>query len=239
MVVSPAIKNKLFCKGCEYIMANQEIYVNEEVVLNKVAIYTFLQKFYAGHLNKLKESDWKELIKLINNEWVILSNGDPEKVLHKFHEVSKEDLEELEYEFNRLFVGPNRLEASPYESTYRNDQRSLMQFETLAVRRFYEKAGLEVSKKNVEPDDHLALELEFVCYLLENNKESDKYYKMYQDFLKEHLLQWTETHCELVREKTKNNILIGISYLLQNLLSEEKIQLSLKGAFLLEVFSGT
>lgn len=211
------------------MMVNQQFSINEEVILHKLAIYLFLQKFYAGHLNKLSETEWRELISLIENEWMSFSQNDPQNVSHTFYDISKEDVEQLEFDFNRLFVGPNRLEASPYESTYRNDQRSLMQYETLAVRKFYQKAGLEVSKKNVDPDDHLALELEFVCYLLENSKENDQYYKMHQDFLKDHLLKWVDTHCKVVCEKTNNQIIIGISNLLQNLLSEEKNQLSLKG----------
>ncbi|MFN7253229.1 MAG: molecular chaperone [Anaerobacillus sp.] len=210
-------------------MVNQQLYRNEEVIKHKLSIYTFLQKFYAGQLIQLSESDWRELIGLIKIEWMSFSQDDSQNVFNRFYDISEEDVEELEYEFNRLFVGPNRLEASPYESTYRNDQRSLMQYETLAVRKFYQKAGLEVSKKNVDPDDHLALELEFVCYLLKNSIENDQYYKLYQDFLEEHLLQWIVTHCGLVREKTNNQILVGISYLLQHLLSEEKNQLSLKG----------
>lgn len=203
--------------------------VNEEEVVNKLAIYLFLQKFYAGQLNQMDQTSWEKLIGLINQEMTFFSHEGMKKGLETLSKIPKDDISELEFEFNRLFVGPNRLEVSPYASTYRNDQRALMQGETLAVRKFYEKAGLVVSKKNVDPDDHLALELEFVCYLLGKSLEDEMYYHMYHEFLKEHLFHWIESHCELIREKTKNTILIGISYILQGLLLEEKSNVSIEG----------
>lgn len=200
-------------------MIKQQIGINEGEIVQKLTIYLFLQKFYSGQLNHMEKTGWEMLISALNQE---ISYDKVKKGIQILSRFSEEDLEELEYDFNRLFVGPNRLEASPYESTYLNDQRALMQGETFAVRSFYEKAGLVVSRKNMDPDDHIALELEFVCFLLENSTEEEKYNQLYQEFLKTHLFQWIESHCELIREKTKNNILIGISYILEGLILEEK-----------------
>lgn len=201
-------------------MMKQQIQVNEGEIVQKLAIYMFLQKFYAGQLNHMNKSGWENLLSALSKE---ISFDKVKKGIEILARFSAGDLEELEFDFNLLFVGPNRLEAPPYESTYRNDQRALMQDETLAVRRFYEKAGLVVSRKNIDPDDHLALELEFVCFLLENSIEDEMYDQLYQEFLTKHLFQWIESHCELIREKTKNVILIGISYILEGLILEEKL----------------
>lgn len=195
----------------------QQIQVNDELG-RKLAVYMFLQKFYAGELNSLSKNAWAEIILLISHDLSFFQHDNIKKGITILSQFSEDDIEELEFEFNRLFVGPSRLEASPYESTYRNTERTLMQNETLAVRRFYEKAGLVIAKMNTEPEDHLALELEFICYLLENDTTSD----LYPSFLKEHLLQWGESHCQLIREKTNNSFLVGISYLLEGLLLEEK-----------------
>lgn len=210
-------------------MLKQQMKFNEEVVVHKLAIYMFLQKFYAGQLNRLTKVSWKELIELLKQEMSFFSNDKKIKGLLILSLLTDEDIEELEFEFNRLFVGPNRLEVPPYESTYRNAERVVMQDETLAVRRFYEKAGLVVSKKNIEPDDHIALELEFVCYLLENSLKDATYYQFYEEFLEEHLFQWVESHCELIREKTVNTFLNGVSYILQGLLLEEKFNITSEG----------
>jgi TorA maturation chaperone TorD len=46
--------------------------------------------------------------------------------------------------------------------------------------------------------------------------------------LKEHLFEWAEEHCELIREKTENNLIIGISYILQGLMEVERKQLNVR-----------
>ncbi|MGG0717072.1 molecular chaperone TorD family protein [Robertmurraya massiliosenegalensis] len=214
-------------------MNKQQMQVKEEIVKHKLTIYVFLQKFYAGHLNHVTNETWKGLIELISHEINFFSNEKIKKGSQLLSHLTDEDLAELEFDFNRLFVGPTRLQASPYESTYRNIDRALMQVETLAVRRFYEKAGLIVSNKNVDPDDHLALELEFVCYLLENSIENEMYDQLYQAFVQEHLFQWIEKHAGLVREHTENSILIAVSYLLEGLLMEEKANMIYEGGNLL------
>ncbi len=62
------------------------------------------------------------LISALNQE---ISYNKVKKGIQILSRFSEEDLEELEFDFNRLFVGPNRLEVSPYESTYLNDQRAI------------------------------------------------------------------------------------------------------------------
>ncbi|MDR7239094.1 TorD/DmsD family molecular chaperone [Neobacillus drentensis] len=205
-----------------------QVKVNEEEVRYKQAIYLFLQKFYAGDLNKLTRETWVQLSSFLSQETSYFSNGNMKQGTEILSELNDSYINELEYEFNRLFVGPKRLEASPYESTYRNSERALMQGDTLAVRRFYEHAGLAVSRKNIDPDDHLALELEFVCHLLSNSVEEEDCFVLYQEFLKQHLFHWVEEHCELIRERTENTVLIGISYLLQGLMEVERKQLNIQ-----------
>ncbi|UII56381.1 molecular chaperone TorD family protein [Cytobacillus spongiae] len=199
-----------------------------ETLTHKLTIYHFLQKFYAGELNKISGALWKQLSGLINDEASYFSNEKMRQGIENFSLLEENDVEEIEFDYNRLFVGPNRLEVSPYESTYRNTERAIMQGETLAVRRFYERAGLVVNQKNIEPDDHLAIELEFICYLLENSLEDEENYVLYEYFLKKHLFQWVEVHCELIREKAKNKLLLGISYLLQGLMEIEREQLNVR-----------
>ena len=182
----------------------------------------FVQKFYAGHLNQLELSKWQEFCVHLQEDVQSFTNVELHKGLEILTQVRQEEVEELLYDFNRLFVGPNRLEASPFESSYRSEDRAVLQFYTLAVRRSYEKAGLVVAKKNNEPDDHLSFELEFICYLLENGLEDETFLKMYEDFLKNHLFEWVPAHCALVRQHTDNSIIIGISYLLEGLLNVEK-----------------
>lgn len=196
--------------------------INKEETLSKLAVYMFLQKFYSEQLNRISKPTWHNLITFLKEETEIFKEEKIKHGLKLLSQFTDNDLLELEYDFNRLFVGPNKLEASPYESSYLNMEKAVMQSETLAVRRFYEMVGLEVANKNVDPDDHLALELEFICYLLEHSFDDDQFTLLYEKFLVRHLFKWIEAHVELVREKTTNTIIIGISYLMEGLILEEK-----------------
>lgn len=71
------------------------------------------------------------------------------------------DWREVEYDFNRLFVGPLAIPAPPYASAYETDPR-LMGAPTLAVRAAYRQLGLAVPDEGATPDDHLAFELDAV-----------------------------------------------------------------------------
>lgn len=203
--------------------------LNEEEIIHRLALYVFLQKFYAGDLIDQEKFIWGELTTLINKDILYFSDQKMEKGVEMISQLNSNDFDNLEFDFNRLFVGPDRLEAAPYESIYRNSERALMQAETMAVRRFYERAGMVLTNKNHVPDDHLSFELEFVCFLLEESMEDDAYYELFEAFMKLHLFQWVEKHCELVREKTTNTLIIGMSYILQGLLEVERKRMNVPG----------
>lgn len=94
-------------------------------------------------------------------------------------------------EFHRLFVGPDRLVAPPYESVYRSDQPLLMQPETLAVRAHYRAHGLAAQPG--QPDDHLATELAFYALLQERGLTEAQ-----RAFYAEHLQHWVGAFCSRV-----------------------------------------
>lgn len=77
-----------------------------------------------------------------------------------------EDTRQVRADHSRLFVGPGRLPAPPYESVHRSQERLLFDEQTLAVRGWYKHYGLSAPRQGREPDDHLGLELEFLAQLL-------------------------------------------------------------------------
>jgi TorA maturation chaperone TorD len=105
----------------------------------------------------------------------------------------------LLWDYTRLFIGPARLPAPPFESVYRSADRLLFQMETAQVRQAYREYGLSSAKAGNEPDDHIGLELQFLCetcrYAAEAGAAGDLtgLERVLQDqerFLDEHLLQW-------------------------------------------------
>lgn len=69
------------------------------------------------------------------------------------------DWTEVEYDFNRLFVGPAAVPAPPYASAYQ-EEPSLMGAPAIDVRNFYRRLGLAVPDQGATPDDHLSFELD-------------------------------------------------------------------------------
>ncbi|WNF38236.1 molecular chaperone TorD family protein [Bacillaceae bacterium IKA-2] len=138
--------------------------------------------------------------------------------------------EECKFDFNKLFIGPYELLASPYESTYRNYDRLLMRAETLSVRSFYEKVGIQVDGKGQIPDDHIGFELEFIAFLahqINQEHEVERMSALLDEFLKDHLGKWLEQHVELVTSQAKTKYCkawaIILSYTVQHDLKAIKI----------------
>lgn len=77
----------------------------------------------------------------------------------------EEAIERLQYEFSRLFIGPGSPPVPLFESRYRSPDSLLMQETSIAVRDNYLSSGLISGGASHIPEDHLAVELEYVYYL--------------------------------------------------------------------------
>ncbi|MBI4331932.1 MAG: molecular chaperone TorD family protein [Chloroflexi bacterium] len=75
---------------------------------------------------------------------------------------SKDDLD-LKLEYTRLFRGPVKAAAYPYESM--NVEGEVMAKSTLSVLDCYREVGVAVSESFNDLPDHITVELEFVRYL--------------------------------------------------------------------------
>lgn len=110
-----------------------------------------------------------------------------------------EDVEPVRDEYTRLFLGPNKLEAPPWESAYLGKGHVIMQPSTLEVRSCYLSEGLLPGGYPSVADDHVAIELDFMARvsgkMLEAYDEGDgealeRHLEAQRRFLKEHLLGW-------------------------------------------------
>lgn len=79
-------------------------------------------------------------------------------------------LEVLKSDYTRLFIGPGKLPAPPWESVYVAGEDLLFQPSTLEVRDAYRKAGYQATGYPHEADDHLATELGFVEALAKDSQ---------------------------------------------------------------------
>jgi putative dimethyl sulfoxide reductase chaperone len=136
--------------------------------------------------------------------------------------MSTEAFDELLSDYTRLFIGPGKVLAAPWESVYFGDDRTIFQEQTLQVRQWYRQFGLEPEKIHSEPDDHVGLEFAFLAHLarlaleaLERDDTAafDQYLDAQRRFLVEHPLQWVPFWATLVTENARTDFWRGVALL--------------------------
>ena len=116
---------------------------------------------------------------------------------------------EIAVSYARLFVGPFSLGAPPYGSFYLEPEKKVMGDSTLSVQEFYREAGLSLEKDFPELPDHMAVELEFLSFLLqratETGEEGDKvalWVDRRREFLRRFVTGWYDQFCAAIRDAT-------------------------------------
>jgi len=121
------------------------------------------------------------------------------------HRPAEDQIDLLKVDFTRLFVGPFELLAPPYGSVYLEQKRMVMGDSTVDVQQRYRQAGLDLSIKEVP--DHIALELEFMYFLIfkeieaiqtGNTEAAIDYQEKQVSFLQIHLAVWVSEFADKV-----------------------------------------
>lgn len=121
--------------------------------------------------------------------------------------------EDLLVDYASLFIGPNELIAPPYGSVYLDEGRRTMGDSTIEVMKIYKDEGLAIDENFKELPDHIAVELEFMYYLifkeieaLENkdNEKTAHFIEVQELFLHRFLGKWIKPFCDKITEGTEN-----------------------------------
>jgi TorA maturation chaperone TorD len=119
--------------------------------------------------------------------------SDLKDALEKIDMASDSELEDLLWEYTRLFIGPYKLPCPPWESVYTSPKRLMMQEAYDEVRDYYNKAGLTVNNQGIMAD-HIGAELNFLAVVLQKAHSDTKKEQYYRDltrgFLDEHVIKW-------------------------------------------------
>lgn len=138
--------------------------------------------------------------------------------------LATKEFEAIKSDHLYLFTGVGKALAPVWESIYFSEGRLMFQKETLQVREWYARFGLQVEKLNREPDDHIGLEISFTAHLaalalqaLEsgNHQDFEPALLAQRDFLTEHLLRWAPAWVKLVHKNAVSDFYHGIAYLTQ------------------------
>lgn len=207
----------------------------EVLLANRLYVYSLLYKVFA------REPD-AELLKLLTAEsageaFALLGSG--EDTLAKtpafFAELRGEFgdafVSEAKNEFTRLFIGPIKLVAPPWESVYVGKESMLFQESTLAVRRFYQSYGLQPEAYPRVADDSLALELAFMSKLAERANTAfaqDTREELLSaltgscEFLEKHMLVWIPKFLERMNESPSTVLYPQLCLILSAFISADK-----------------
>jgi TorA maturation chaperone TorD len=137
----------------------------------------------------------------------------------------------LRWDFTRLFVGPYRLPAPPYESVYTSPERLVMQEAAWQVRQEYARAGLQVRKQDSPPPDHVGLELHFMAFLCRQTlralqagepSAAEGLLRSQKEFFERHLVRWLPRFCEDVLKSAQTDLYRGAALVLRGFLALEE-----------------
>ncbi len=134
--------------------------------------------------------------------------------------------EQLSIDHAALFVGPFELIAAPYGSVHIEKKRTVKEDSTMFVARCYHEAGLSVDMK--EPEDHVAIELEFMYYLCgkeaeaihENRMEDAQlFWDKQQNFYFKAMRPWIKEFCAAIQAGTTNTYYRSVAACLESFFS--------------------
>lgn len=176
------------------------------------------------------KEDSPELREGINDIKAYLSTHDVVNIERHF--------DELHWDYTRMFIGPFTLPAPPWESSYVRKDKLLFQGTTMNVRKYYEKYGMVVTDFNIEADDHIGLELDFIFQLNElcieevesnsqgNVKRLEHLIMEQQSFLNDHLLKFSQKFSETVIREANTQFYQGLAKILHHYLLMDSIVLN-------------
>lgn len=136
--------------------------------------------------------------------------------------ISDEEFKALKQDQLQLFIGIDHVLAPIWESIYFNENRFVFQEQTLQVRDWFSRFGLQAERLHQEPDDHIGLELSFVAHLatmasqaaeMEDQQTFAETLQAQRDFLTEHLLRWGPAWARLVKKHAETDFYRGLAHL--------------------------
>lgn len=140
-------------------------------------------------------------------------------------------LEELAVEYARLFIGPRNPPAIPFASFYLSESRALMTDETIAVRKIYLANNMVVENLYSTPDDHIAIELEFLAHLSDamietlvagNSVRTNELEKVRELFIKEHMQQWIPSFIDAIDKADAHPFYQGAAHILEEVIMNQE-----------------
>lgn len=202
-----------------------------ELTESREGVYEFLSAVFQREIGResltlLKEQICGEPKEALSPGYAVLRGFFEQKNAQTPDMVEKE----LQIDYAALFLSMGEKHVPPYESVYTSKERLVMQEARDQVLAEYREEGLERNQCFREPEDHIAIELEFMarlcrktaaCLRAGDTATARRYLEKQRGFLKQHLLVWAPDFCKDVQQTAKTDFYKGIAEITAEHLSLE------------------
>jgi putative dimethyl sulfoxide reductase chaperone len=215
------------------MVATQEsksIFISKE----REVMYTFLRVSLQCPLTTEILQHWKDNLSFDFKS--ILSEGN-EDLASFFESLDRKNLESIVEEEKEAYLATfyifneeGKVPAPPWESAYVTRDQSLFGEPVFQIRKKLADFGLQYIHENTDPDDHIAIELEFMNYLInytlsamEEGREEDYEKGVYTQYwlMKEHLNRWISPFTKDILTSNTSEFYKGIALLLSLFVEED------------------
>lgn len=204
----------------------------KEFLSSRSASYAFLSRAFQ---QEPTDEMLKTLVDTVQSRSVSDANADDDVLQTYLRSLKGQDLKmianELATEFAGLFLNTGKHPIYPFESVYTSTEHLMMQRAYDEVLQEYRQAGVNRAPDFKEPEDHIALELEFMAILgrktLESLESGDwaeglGYLEKQNDFVNKHLSKWVPQFCQDVERVAQSGFYKGIALIAVELVNSEK-----------------
>ncbi len=166
-------------------------------------------EFLDGLLESVKGCGFIDLMSGAEGMSLYLKSGDAEKIY-----------KELSYEYADLFLNAGQNPVTPYESVYVTREPVVMQKPVFELKEFFRKAGVHKSSDFKDLEEHIAVEMELLRYLLEKGNED-----LYKDFFKNKYIKWVASFCDQLAASAQTDFYQALAHFTRGALMCENMRI--------------
>jgi putative dimethyl sulfoxide reductase chaperone len=176
-----------------------------ELIKNRAQLYSFFSRIYMREVDEELLLNMKRSIPINIDDTEMAGAYNKLREILERSQINEEYIENLAADFASLFLGIGRYPAYPYESVYLSQEGIIMGESRDKVLKMYLKEGLQKMDWFKEPEDHIAIELEFMAFLCLKMQEAlsagslDTVLRLIEtqrDFFEKHLKSWVPKFCD-------------------------------------------
>ncbi len=204
------------------------------IMENREQLYRFLGRLYRVEVDQALLDNMADLSFPDGSEGDELVEG--YRMLENYlRRPGLDPLTDLAVDYAKIFLGAGIFKdcdaAYPYESVYTSPGRLIMQEARDQVLAAYRAKGLDKDAALNFPEDHIALELEFMAFLCRETQhalaardwpEVSTGLKEQKDFLEQHLLNWVPAFCADVLKLANTDFYRAVAGMTNGFLAMEK-----------------